>query len=55
MGLAKQEQRDGRSQRRARKSLVGRYFQLLSGHAAIGFFLHERMTGTQSAATDERW
>ena len=33
--------------RLARKSLAGRYYQLLSGHAAIGPFLHERMTGAQ--------
>ena len=24
---------------------AGRYYQLLTGHAAIGTFLHERMTG----------
>ena len=30
---------------RARKSLAGRYYQLLSGHARIGSFLHDRMTG----------
>ena len=29
-----------------RKSLVSRYYQLLSGHAAIGSFPHERMTGS---------
>ena len=33
--------------RRARKSLVGRYYQRLSGHAAIGPSQHERMTGAQ--------
>ena len=32
-----------RTLRRVRKSLAGRYYQLLSGHAAIGSFLHERM------------
>jgi ribonuclease HI len=31
--------------RKTRKSVAGRYYQLLSGHAAIGTFLHERMTG----------
>ena len=31
--------------RRVRKALASRYSQLLSGHAAIGSFLHERMTG----------
>ena len=29
-----------------RKSLVSRYYQLLSGHAVIGFFLHERVGST---------
>ena len=31
--------------RRVRMSLASRYYQLLSGHAAIDSFLHERMTG----------
>ena len=31
--------------REVRKPIAGRYCQLLSGHAAIGPFLHERMTG----------
>ena len=31
--------------RKVRESLAGRYYQLLAGHAAIGSFLHERMTG----------
>ena len=31
--------------RRVRKSLAGRYYQLLSGHAAISSSLHEKMTG----------
>ena len=30
---------------RARKALASRFYQLLSGHAAIGLFLPERMTG----------
>ena len=30
---------------RARKALASCYYQLLSGHAAIGSFLHDRMTG----------
>ena len=31
--------------RRVRKSLASRYYELLSDHAAIGSFLHERLTG----------
>lgn len=31
--------------RRARRSLASRYYQLLSGHAAKGSFLHERISG----------
>lgn len=31
--------------RRVWKPLAGRYYQLLSGHAVIGSFLHDRMTG----------
>ena len=34
-----------RALRRVRKLLASRYYQLLSGHAAIGSFLHEKMTG----------
>ena len=34
-----------RQLRRVKKSLASRRYQLLSGHAAIGSFLHERMTG----------
>ena len=41
--------------RRARKSTAQRHYQLLSGHAAIGSFLHDRMTGPQRLETDERW
>ena len=41
--------------RRVRKSVAQRYYQLLSGHAAIGSFLHDRMTGPQRLETDECW
>ena len=38
-----------------RKSLASRY-QLLSGHAAIGSFLHERMTGPlRRESSDFKW
>ena len=37
------------------ETLVGRYYQLLSGHAAIGSFLHERITGTQRLESSECW
>ena len=40
--------------RRVRKSLAGRYYQLLTGHAAIGSFLHERISGPQRAESSER-
>ena len=41
---------------RVRKSLSSRYYQLLSGHAAVGFFLHERMTGPLRRELGEcRW
>ena len=33
--------------RRVRKSIAQRYYQLLSGHAAIGSFLHDLMAGPQ--------
>ena len=33
--------------RRVRKSTAQRYYQLLSGHAAIGSLLYDRMTGPQ--------
>ena len=38
-----------------RKSVAQRYYQLLSGHAATGSFLHDRMTGPQRLETDECW
>ena len=41
--------------RRARKSLVSRYYQLLAGHAAIGSFLYERMPGVQRLESSECW
>ena len=41
--------------RRVRKSVAQRYYQLLSGHAAIGSFLHDRMTGPQRLEKDECW
>ena len=41
--------------RRARKPLASRYNQLLSGHAAIGPFLHERISGPQRAESNECW
>ena len=44
-----------RQLRRARKSLASRYYQLLSGHAAIGSFLHERMSGAQRWESSECW
>ena len=45
-----------KAQHRVRKSLAGRYYQLLSGHAAIGSFLHERMTGPLRLESREcRW
>ena len=40
---------------RVRKALAGRYYQLLSGHAAIGSFLHGRMAGPQRLESDECW
>ena len=37
-------------------SLASRYYQLLSGHAAIGSFLHERMMGPLHLESDRyRW
>ena len=39
--------------RRVRKSLASRCCQLLSGHAATGSFLHERMTGPLSKESSE--
>ena len=41
--------------RQVRKSTAQRYYQLLSGHAAIGSFLHDRMTGPQTLEPDECW
>ena len=41
--------------RKVRKSTAQRYYQLLSGHAAIGSFLHDRITGPQRLETDECW
>ena len=32
-----------------------RYYQLLSGHAAIESFLHDRMTGPQRLDSDKCW
>ena len=44
-----------RALRRVRKSTAQRCYQLLSGHAAIGSSLHDRMTGPQRQETDECW
>ena len=41
--------------RRVRKSVAQRYYQLLSGHAAMSSFLHDRMSGPQRLETDECW
>ena len=41
--------------RRVRKSTAQRYYQLLSGHAATGSFLHDRMTGPQWLGSDVCW
>ena len=41
--------------RRIWGSTAQRYYQLLSGHAAIGFFLHDRMTGPQRLESDRCW
>ena len=42
--------------RGVRKSLASRYYQLLSGHAAISSFLHERMMGPpRRESSDCRW
>ena len=40
---------------RVRKSAAQRYYQLLSGHAAIGSFLHGRMTSPQRLESGECW
>ena len=44
-----------RAMRRVRMSLAQRYYQLLSGHAATGSFLHDRMSGPQRLDSDECW
>ena len=44
-----------RAMRRVRKSVAQRCYQLLSGHAATGSFLRDRMTGPQRLETDECW
>ena len=44
-----------RAMRRIRKSTTQRYYQLISGHAAIGSFLHDRMSGPQRLSSDECW
>ena len=44
-----------RALRRVRKSTAQRYYQLLSGHAATGAFLHERMSGPQRLMTSDCW
>ena len=41
--------------RRVSKATAQRYSQLLTGHAAIGSFPHDRMTGPQRLGSDERW
>ena len=41
-----------RVMRGVRKPVVQRYYQLLSGHAATGAFLHDRMTGPQRLETE---
>ena len=38
-----------------RKATAQRYYQVLSGHAATGAFLHERVAGPQSLATTDCW
>ena len=40
--------------RRVRKSLASRYYQLLSGHAAIGSFPHEKVAGPLRRESSER-
>ena len=44
-----------RAMRRVRKSVAQRYYQVLSGHAATGSFLHDRMLGPQRLESDECW
>ena len=45
----------GKQLRRVHKSIASRYYQLPLGHAAIGSFLHDRMTGAQRADSGECW
>ena len=42
-----------RGVRKVRKSTAQRYYQLMSGHAAIGSFLHDRMSGPHRLDSDE--
>ena len=44
-----------RALRKVRKSLASRYYQSLSGHAAIGSFLHERMSGPWRPESSACW
>ena len=44
-----------RAIRMVQKSTAQRYYQLMSGHAAIGSFLHDRMTGPQRLESDGCW
>ena len=41
--------------RRVRKATAQRYYQLLSGNAAIGSSLHDRMKEPQRLESDEYW
>ena len=45
----------GKQLRQARKSLAGRYYQLLTGRAAVGSFLQELMAGVQRLKSSECW
>ena len=44
-----------RAMRLVRKPTAQRHYQLLSGHAATGAFLHERRTGSQRLQSSECW
>ena len=44
-----------RIMRRVRKATAQRYYQLLTGHAAIGSFLHDRMAEPQRLDLDRCW
>lgn len=44
-----------RALRQVQKATAQRYCQLLTGHAAIGSFLHDRMTGSQRLEPDICW